>query len=223
MEFFDIRKMPVSLWRNGAGETREICCFPPATRDFHWRASIATIASNGEFSSFPGVDRVITLLDKCELKALPLDGQKWYEIDDVQDLDIAETLFANSVIKLSRYQKRYGGYWRFPALLDYCYLVNPFFPTQRMRDEIKANFDVLLTEYPSGMSVNSLLIGKYFGVNPDYVCVGNGAAELIKSLMEYLPGTIGVIYPTFEEYPNRCNKQEVVVYIPSNQGRWNKA
>jgi environmental stress-induced protein Ves len=52
MEFFDIRKMPVSLWRNGAGETREICCFPPATRDFHWRASIATIASNGEFSSF---------------------------------------------------------------------------------------------------------------------------------------------------------------------------
>ena len=85
-----------------------------------------------------------------------------------------------------------------------------------MRDEIKANFDVLLTEYPSGMSVISLLIGKYFGVNPDYVCVGNGAAELIKSLMEYLPGTIGVIYPTFEEYPNRCNKQEVVVYIPSN-------
>lgn len=34
MEFFDIRKMPVSLWRNGAGETREICCFPPAMRDF---------------------------------------------------------------------------------------------------------------------------------------------------------------------------------------------
>ncbi len=63
MEFFDIRKMPVSLWRNGAGETREICCFPPATRDFYWRASIATIASNGEFSSFPGVDRVITLLE----------------------------------------------------------------------------------------------------------------------------------------------------------------
>lgn len=67
MEFFDIRKMPVSLWRNGAGETREICCFPPATRDFYWRASIATIASNGEFSSFPGVDRVITLLEGGEV------------------------------------------------------------------------------------------------------------------------------------------------------------
>lgn len=67
MEFFDIRKMPVSLWRNGAGETREICCFPPATRDFFWRASIASIASNGEFSAFPGVDRVITLLEGGEV------------------------------------------------------------------------------------------------------------------------------------------------------------
>jgi len=67
MEYFDIRKMPVSLWRNGAGETREICCFPPATRDFSWRASIASIASNGEFSSFPGVDRVITLLEGGEV------------------------------------------------------------------------------------------------------------------------------------------------------------
>lgn len=67
MEYFDIRKMPVNLWRNGAGETREICCFPPATRDFHWRASIASIAANGEFSLFPGVERVITLLEGGEV------------------------------------------------------------------------------------------------------------------------------------------------------------
>ncbi|MBJ3590865.1 environmental stress-induced protein Ves [Salmonella enterica subsp. enterica serovar Saintpaul] len=67
MEYFDIRKMPVSLWRNGAGETREICCFPPATREFHWRASIASLAANGEFSLFPGVERVITLLEGGEV------------------------------------------------------------------------------------------------------------------------------------------------------------
>lgn len=161
--------------------------------------------------------RVITLLDKCELKALPLNGQKWYEIDDVQDLDIAETIFAPKNERLSLYQKRYGGYWRFPQMLDFCYLVNPFFPTRRMREEMKANFDVLLTEYPSGMGVNSLLIGKYFGIRKEYVCVGNGAAELIKSLIEYLPGKLGVIYPTFEEYPNRKSKEELVVFNPDNE------
>lgn len=73
MEYFDIRKMPVSLWKNGAGETRELCCFPPGTRDFTWRASIASIAGNGEFSAFPGVDRVMTLLEGGEVT---LDGGK---------------------------------------------------------------------------------------------------------------------------------------------------
>lgn len=169
---------------------------------------------NNEY--YEQVLRVITLLDRCDLKALPLTGQKWYEIDDIQDLDIAEALFSDSETKLSLFRKRFGGYWRFPNLLDYCYLVNPYFPTSRMCEEMKANFDVLLREYPSGMEVNSLLISKYFGLNRDYVCVGNGAAELIKSLMEYLTGNIGVVYPTFEEYPNRVEKQDILPYIPSN-------
>lgn len=160
--------------------------------------------------------RVITLLDKCDFKALPLNGEKWYEIDDVQDLDIAETIFAEGETKLKRYQRRFGGYWRFPSLLDYCYLVNPYFPPKRMKEEIKANFDVLLTEYPSGMGVNSLLIGKYFGIKQQYACVGNGAAELIKSLMEYLSGNIGVIHPTFEEYPNRRDINNVISFVPDN-------
>lgn len=169
---------------------------------------------NNEY--YEQVLRVITLLDNCDLKALPLTGQKWYEIDDVQDLDIAESLFASSENQLSLYQKRFGGYWRFPGLLDFCYLVNPYFPTHRMREEMKANFDILLTEYPSGMGVNSLLIAKYFAVRQEFVCVGNGAAELIKSLMEKLDGNMGAVFPTFEEYPNRRDNQTVISYIPAN-------
>ena len=76
---------------------------------------------NNEY--YEQVLRVITLLDNCELKALPLTGQKWYEIDDIQDLDIAETLFAPEDKQLPLYHRRYGGYWRFPNLLDFCYLV----------------------------------------------------------------------------------------------------
>lgn len=169
---------------------------------------------NNEY--YEQVLRVITLLDNTDLKALPLTGEKWYEIDDVQDLDIAETLFADSSGKLSLYQKRFGGYWRFPGLLDFCYLVNPYFPSRKMREEMKANFNTLLTEYPSGMGVNSLLASKYFGVKKEYICVGNGAAELIKSLMSYLDGNLGVIYPTFEEYPNRRESRTIISYIPDN-------
>ena len=39
----------------------------------------------------------------------------------------------------------------YPNLLDFCYLVNPYFPKKRMIDEMKANFEPLLREYPSGI------------------------------------------------------------------------
>lgn len=170
---------------------------------------------NNEY--YEEVLRVLTMIDKSSLKALPIGDEKWYEIDDIQDLDIAETIFSEGDLKLKKYMKRYGGYWRFPKMLDFCYLVNPYFPTPKMKDELRANFDVLLQEYPSGMYVNSLLAGKYFNIRQEYVCVGNGAAELIKSVMEqFKDQKIGVVYPTFEEYPNRLPAEHIVKYNSQN-------
>ena len=169
---------------------------------------------NNEY--YEQVLRVICMLDHSELKALPITNEKWYEIDDIQDLNIAEALFAEGDEHLSQYMKRYGGYWRFSDMLDYCYLVNPYFPSTRLKDEMRANFDTLLSEYPSGMGVNSLLAGKCFGVHPKYIVPGNGAAELIKSLMERLEGRLGVVYPTFEEYPNRRNPDNLVRFLPQS-------
>ena len=173
------------------------------------------VMGNNEY--YEQVLRVLTLLHSSTLKALPISDEKWYEIDDIQDLDIASTIFSSDETKYKEYHKRYGGFWRFPKLLDYCYLVNPYFPPKRMRDELRANFDTLLTEYPSGMYVNSLLAGKYFGIRQEYVVVGNGAAELIKVVMEEHTGDkVGVIYPTFDEYPNRLRPEQIVAYIPQN-------
>lgn len=170
----------------------------------------------GENEYYEQVLRVITLIDNAGIKAQPITGLHWYEIDDVQDLRIAEAIFAEPEQRLEKIQHSFGGYWRYPGLLDFCYLVNPYFPRQRMIDEMKANFEPLLRDYPSGMGVNSLLAAKYFGLRHDYVVVGNGAAELIKSLMGKLEGRIGVTYPTFEEYPNRLVAERIVRYHPAN-------
>ncbi len=168
----------------------------------------------GENEYYEQVLRVITLIDNSGIKALPIGHLKWYEIDDVQDLRIAETIFADPRERLKKMQHAYGGYWRYPDVVDFCYLVNPYFPQQRMVDEMKANFDTLLRNYPSGMGVNSLLASKYFGLSHSEVVVGNGAAELIKSLMGKLDGKVGVVYPTFEEYPNRLEQERIVRYCP---------
>lgn len=176
----------------------------------------AYIKAMGNNEYYEQVLRVMTLIDNCEIKAVDIAGRKWYEIDDVQDLRIAETIFADESLRLEKMQHSFGGYWRYPGVLDFCYLVNPYFPTPKMVYEMKANFDNLLRQYPSGMGVNSMLAGKYFGVRQDYICVGNGAAELIKSLMECIEGRLGVVYPTFEEYPNRLPESRREVFVPKN-------
>lgn len=160
--------------------------------------------------------KVITFLGDLEIKAVKLNGEKWYEIDDVQDLDIAESLLAGKEEKLEKMQKRFGGYWRYPKLIDFCYLVNPYFPNKKLVSEMQTNFERLLGEYPSGMGVNSLIAAKIFGLHASQVIVGNGAAELIKSLMERFTGRLGMVFPTFQEYPNRKAEKDVVPYFVTN-------
>ena len=173
--------------------------------------------SVGNNEYYENVLRIISFLNSHDLKALPIQGNKWYEIDDKQDLDIAEALFSEPETLLRKYYTRYGGFWRFPQMLDFCYLVNPYFRRSRIIDELEANFRTLLGEYPSGMKVNTLLASKCWGVKEDYIIPGNGAAELIKALMENLGGTLGVVRPTFEEYPNRIEQERVVAYVPDNR------
>lgn len=169
---------------------------------------------NNEY--YENVLRIITFLGGGDLKALPVGNVKWYEIDDKQDLDIAEAIFADEDHILRKYYGRYGGFWRFPAMLDFCYLVNPYFSSSRIIEEMQAFFPTLIAEYPSGMKVNTLLASKCWGVAEKYIVPGNGAAELIKALMEILPGTLGIVRPTFEEYPNRRDRDTLVTYTPDN-------
>jgi len=66
---------PVS-WKNGGGSTTEIAVFPPdgGFDGFDWRVSLATIAADGPFSSFPGVERTLVLVDGHGM-TLDIDGE----------------------------------------------------------------------------------------------------------------------------------------------------
>ena len=58
----DHKRMP---WKNGGGETVEIAVSPEGVglADFDWRVSMATVATDGPFSVFPGIDRTLSILD----------------------------------------------------------------------------------------------------------------------------------------------------------------
>ena len=188
------------------------------SKDFYIPFLEAYLKSLGFNEYYEQVLKVISNFKESHIEVKKNDGAKWYEIDDVQDLNIAESIFAPSDEKLDKFSSRYGGYWRYPHLIDFCYLVNPFYPPQTLISELKSNFENLLMNYPSGMDVNTLLVSKYFNISQDNICVGNGASEIIKSLMEHVfddDSKIGVIVPTFEEYPNRVQPKNLVVYDSS--------
>jgi len=174
-------------------------------------------AALGRNEYYEQVLRVLLTLEQHNLKALCLSGEKWYEIDDVQDLNNAETIFAPPQKKLEICQKKFGGYWRYPYLRDFCYLVNPYFPTPRLQHEMEYYFKVLLSEYPSGQKIQQLLAAKMFGCRADQILAGNGSSELIFGLLAEWEGDIGVVYPTFNEYPQRMKKANVVPFIPANK------
>lgn len=171
----------------------------------------AQVKALGGNEYYETVIKTIINIDSTLIHCLDIEDTQWYEIDNSQDLDIAETLFTKDKFqKLKLFESRFGGYWRYPNLIDFCYLVNPFYPPQEMYDEFNSQSKRLIMDYPSGLRVNSNLVGKYYDIPENQIIVGNGAAELIKALSEELDGKMGIIAPTFEEYPNRMDENNVV-------------
>lgn len=158
---------------------------------------------------------IITFIKKSDIVATVLDQhEKWYEIDDYNDLDIAETLFSDDP---ETYLKRYGGFWRFPFLKDFCYLVNPYFPPPKMLKEFSIQLNELIAEYPSTSRIQKKLAANIFNCRPEQIIVGNGASELINALFSVIKyEKIGIPLPTFHEYISRTDKAKQVFLKPEN-------
>ena len=166
----------------------------------------AYIESSGYSSYYEVVLSIITGLRNIKIKALPVKEKKWYEIDTPEDLWTANLIFAPIEEKYELLKKSYGGYWRFPKLKDFCYLVNPYFPPSALLERMKVNFKSLIESYPSGRERIKVLLSQVFGVDSSLITAGNGASELIKILLDLIGGKIGIVVPTFEEYPNRASE-----------------
>lgn len=158
--------------------------------------------------------KAIAHLSRSDLKALPIKNIKWYEIDDAQDYDIVNCLFANENDTIKMYQKRFGGYWRFNNIKDYCYLVNPYFPPKNMIEKINYFSQELISSYPSGLNIENINAGRLFNVDETEILVGNGAAELINVLGHITTGKMALSVPAFNEY-ERCFKNCEIVEIES--------
>jgi choline kinase len=122
---------------------------------------------------------VLSFLTPGLLKALPVSGDLWHEIDDPADLNIAENKFCGIEKKYDMMMERGGGVWRFPGLIDFTDTSNSFFPPKKLLDELSVNFDSYILCKPSFHSQQSILASKLFQVLPEHIIAGNGSALLL--------------------------------------------
>lgn len=169
--------------------------------------------AKGTGDYYEQVFKTIPILEETKIYGYCLVEELWYEIDTRQDMENAKKIFKNA--SLDRIMKRYGGYWEYKDIVDFCYLVNPYFPKDNLLSEMKDNFQQLICSYPSGMNVNCQLAVKYFPLSSDKICIGNGAAELIRVLFKCIDGNVGIQLPTFDEYV-RCSGQIAMFQVNGN-------
>ena len=67
----DIAAVP---WKNGGGVTRELATGGGSGSDWGWRISLAEVAQDGPFSAFPGVDRIIAVIEGAGMDLVRPDG-----------------------------------------------------------------------------------------------------------------------------------------------------
>ncbi len=171
-------------------------------------------------SYYESVLKTILTIPYVEIQAYNIKELEWYEIDDKQDLAIANVIFSKGEEKYRLLTSTYGGFWRYSRVKDFLYLVNPYFPPAQLIEKMKYEFKNLLEMYPSGMQIQKLNAERIFAVDGDMLLVGNGAAELIKILGEKFNNLQGVAFvPTFNEYI-RCFNIDKMMIIDNSKNNY---
>jgi histidinol-phosphate/aromatic aminotransferase/cobyric acid decarboxylase-like protein len=105
------------------------------------------------------------------------------------------------------------GYEHAREVVDFCFIANPYYPTQAMVDELARRLPELIRSYPSSNPmVGARHLAAVLHVNPHHLIVGNGATELITELCHRLVPTIGVPVPTFGEYLEKIDASRLRLY-----------
>jgi threonine-phosphate decarboxylase len=100
------------------------------------------------------------------------------------------------------------GYEKAKHMIDFCFIANPYYPTQAMLEDLQQNLPNLIKSYPSSNCLTSQKnLAAVLHVNPENLVIGNGATELIVLIDTLLVDRIAVPVPTFGEYIEKLRDQ----------------
>lgn len=122
-----------------------------------------------------------------------------------------ETSHSPSLVELVGYEKA-------RQIVDFCFIANPYYPTEAMMRHMQDYLPALIKSYPSSDPSHSRrFIAEVMHINPDDLLIGNGASELITVICERIIQNIAIPIPTFSEYIDKLDPRQAALY-PLSRG-----
>jgi histidinol-phosphate/aromatic aminotransferase/cobyric acid decarboxylase-like protein/choline kinase len=150
---------------------------------------------------------IIIYLQQEAIYAEVLQGERWAEIDDPNDIAVARFLFDPSSRK-GTLDESFGGYWNYDVL-DFCFLRNMYFPSGAVDSELRNSLPVLTRSYGSAQKLLDAKLAYFLLCQPGPLTALNGASQVYPVLAAYFrERRLLLPSPTFGEYarcfPNAC-------------------
>jgi len=146
---------------------------------------------------------------ETEFWAVDCSDLKWVEIDNLNDLSIAEKIFCQNSKKLNILSQEHGGYWRYD-FVDHCLLYNLYFPPPKLLKILTERRSDLVLNYPAGQKSIVWFLAQYLQEDPQYLAIGNGVSEFIRIIANNLRGKMMTPTPSFNEYENSVSINQLI-------------
>jgi histidinol-phosphate/aromatic aminotransferase/cobyric acid decarboxylase-like protein/choline kinase len=143
---------------------------------------------------------MLIYMQQAEIHAEVLDGEKWAEVDDPNDLRRASFVF-DPPSRHAMLEAGCGGYWDYDVL-DFAFIRNLYFPPPAMLSELRFHLPELLWSYGSHQSIVNTKLAWALECPEEHVHALAGASQCYPWLRSWFAGQRALIPdPTFGEYP----------------------
>lgn len=149
---------------------------------------------------------IIVYMHYAQIHACNIEGSLWYEVDDPNDLRIAEILFSTTT-SIETLDKSFGGFWNLD-ITDFAFIRNMYFPNNAIIAEMKFNLPKLIQNYGSTKQILNQKLANFLLTSPEYVCLLNGLSQIYPILKcLFADKKVLIPAPTFGEYDRIFNNK----------------
>jgi len=141
---------------------------------------------------------ILIYMQKEIINAEIVEGESWSEVDDPNDLQVAEFDFNEHRKKIL--EDTFGGYWNY-KMTDFCFIRNMYFPNTSIISELKNSLPSLIHNYGSRQTLLDRKMAWFLLCNEKRVIGLNGASQIYPILrLRYSNSKALIPSPTFGEY-----------------------